>query len=67
MKTSRKWFYRKVLCSITGTDPLDPVIQLQLREAAAGGLDEPLVMLQPRMSENHQSSHALSSAFSHVS
>jgi hypothetical protein len=34
---------------------LHPVIQLQTREAAAGGLDESLVMLQPRMPENHQS------------
>ena len=32
-----------------------PVIQLQIREAAAGGLDESFVMLQPRMPENHQS------------
>ena len=46
---------------------LHPVIQLQIREAAAGGLNESWVMLQPRMPENHQSSHALSSAFSHVS
>jgi hypothetical protein len=34
---------------------LDPVIQLQIGEAAEGGLDESLEMLQPRMPENHQS------------
>ena len=46
---------------------LDPVIQLQIREAAAGGLDEPLVMLQPRMPENHQSAASSISASQHLS
>ena len=34
---------------------LYPVIQLKIREAAAGGLDESWVMLQPRMPANQQS------------
>ncbi len=34
---------------------LHSLIQLQIGEAAAGGLDESLVMLQPRMPEHHQS------------
>ena len=43
---------------------LYPVIQLKIREAAAGGLDESLVTLQPRMSENHQPAAASFQRFS---
>ena len=46
---------------------LHPVIQLQIREAAAGGLDESLIMLQPRMPENHQSAASQISAFQNLS
>ena len=43
------------------------VFQLQLSEAATGGLDESMVMLKLRIPGNHHSSLALSSAFSHAS
>ena len=42
---------------------LHPVIQLQIREAAAGDLDESWLMLQPRMPENHQSAACSIPAF----